>query len=177
MGYKRIVVAAVVTGTLALVGCAANETEEPEAAAATTSGSQIGHDSLVLENGAVNAKRSLDDGGENQTTITGTLRNQTRDALHITRLSSSLGEAEYAIHEVVDGQMRDLSDGIVIPGGGEIELTADGTHFMVMDYPEEIPAGSRVDLVLEVDPMQRVVISKVPVRDTTGEGSTGEVQK
>lgn len=169
MRYTRVAVAAVMTGALALVGCAADEVEEPEVAAATTSGSQIGHESLVLDNGAVNAKRSVDDGGESQTTITGTLRNQTREALHITRFSSSLGEAEYAIHEVVDGQMRDLSDGIVIPGGGELELTADGTHFMVMDYPEEIPAGSRIDLVFEVDPMHRVVISKVPVRDTAGE--------
>lgn len=167
MNITRAAVAAVTVSALALSGCGAQLREEPATvdATATPGGSQIGHESLVLDNGAVSPKPAVDDGGEVQATITGTLRNQTRGALHITRFSSSLGEAEYAIHEVVDGQMRDLDDGIVIPGGGELELTADGTHFMVMDYSEEIPAGSTVDLVLEVDPMQRVVISRVPVRD------------
>ena len=41
-----------------------------------------------------------------------------------------------------------------------------GSEMCIRDSPEEIPAGSTVDLVLEVDPMQRVVISRVPVRDT-----------
>ncbi|WP_018016938.1 copper chaperone PCu(A)C [Corynebacterium capitovis] len=116
---------------------------------------------VVLDNGTVRAKGA---DGMDMTAIFGTLRNTTDKDITITGFTTSLGQARYELHETVDGTMREMEGGLVIPAYGTYELAPGGSHLMVLDYPAEIAAGDTVTLTLHAADGSDIVIPDVAVR-------------
>lgn len=123
--------------------------------------------------------------GNDMTPIFGTLRNTTDQDLHVVGFTTSLGDASYEIHEVVDGVMRQKEGGFDIPAGGTHELAPGGDHFMIMEYADKIPAGSAIDVTLLLDDGTTSVVPDVAVRTMLpgdegygdeGYGDDGQVQ-
>lgn len=114
------------------------------------------------------------------TSIFGTLRNTTDQDLHVVGFTTSLGDASYEIHEVVDGVMRQKEGGFFIPAGGTHELAPGGDHFMIIEYADKIPAGSAIDVTLLLDDGTTSVVPDVAVRTMLpgdeGYGDDGQVQ-
>ncbi|SEJ66483.1 copper chaperone PCu(A)C [Demequina mangrovi] len=54
------------------------------------------------------------------------------------------------LHEVVDGAMQELGDGMVVPAHGELVLEPGGFHIMIVELPEAIEAGDEVEITLEL---------------------------
>lgn len=156
--------AGIAGAALTLAGCSGDVTD-PEITPAST-GPQIGQNALALDDGYVEAKRAADaKGGTDSTAIYGTLHNTTKQDLEITGFGSSLGNAPtYEFHEVDGGQMRVMDGEIIIPAGGDLELSADGLHLMIVGYEPELSKGSTIDVNFDVEPQQSVVISGVEVR-------------
>ena len=61
--------------------------------------------------------------------------------------SKSAGIIE--IHEVIDGTMTPMSDGLVIPAKGSVKLRMGGYHVMLMELTEKLAPGDEVDVTLE----------------------------
>jgi copper(I)-binding protein len=61
--------------------------------------------------------------------------------------SKSAGIIE--IHEVIDGTMTAMLDGLVIPAKGNVKLRMGGYHVMLMELAEELAPGDEVDVTLE----------------------------
>ena len=53
------------------------------------------------------------------------------------------------IHEVVNGQMVAMSDGLVIPANGQVELRMGGYHVMLLELDHALTAGEEVEVTLE----------------------------
>ena len=53
------------------------------------------------------------------------------------------------IHEVIDGTMIAMSDGLVIPAKGSVKLRMGGYHVMLMELKEKLAPGDEVDVTLE----------------------------
>ena len=185
---NRRVLAACAAGALALslTACANEETTTATDAAATTEATGAAEatvnntDATAADieflDAAVRAKQAADTPeGSEMTAIFGTLQNNTDEDIEVTGFSSSLGDASYEIHEVVDGVMQQKEGGIVIPAGESHELKPGADHFMVMDYAPEIPAGDTVTVTLELADGSTVEIADVAVRTMLpGDESYGE---
>ena len=78
--------------------------------------------------------------------------------------TTSLGEADYQIHEVVDGMMRQKDGGFDIPAGGTHELAPGGDHFMVMSYAPAIEAGDTINLTLLLEGGDTLTVPDIAVR-------------
>ena len=63
--------------------------------------------------------------------------------------------ASVEMHQLVEHDgvvgMRPLSDGLVIPAGGEVRLAPSGTHLMLIDLRAPLVAGERVPLQLRFE--------------------------
>ncbi|MDN4476029.1 copper chaperone PCu(A)C [Demequina sp. SYSU T00192] len=79
----------------------------------------------------------------------GTLVNTTDEDVTVVAATSDQYPA-LELHEVVDGAMQELGDGMVVPAGGELALEPGGFHIMVMELPEAIEPGDEVDFTLEL---------------------------
>lgn len=53
------------------------------------------------------------------------------------------------IHEVVDGVMREKSEGVTLPAGTVVALEPGADHVMLMGLSEELAAGDTVTISLE----------------------------
>ena len=53
------------------------------------------------------------------------------------------------IHEVIDGSMVPMSDGLVIPANGDVKLRMGGYHVMLMELNSELKAGDEVAVTLK----------------------------
>ncbi|MBI9000597.1 copper chaperone PCu(A)C [Corynebacterium sp. CCM 9185] len=102
--------------------------------------------------------------GAGMTAIFGTLENHTAREIHLIGFSTSLGEAEYEIHEVVDGKMQEKEGGITIKAGGDHVLEPGADHLMILNYDKAIQAGSTVDITLKFSDGSKIVVKEVPVR-------------
>lgn len=120
-----------------------------------------GEGDIQLENGTVRAKT---DPEKMMTGIFGVLHNTTDKDITVTGFTTSLGEADYELHETVDGVMREVEGGFVIPANGTFELKPGAEHMMIMDYAPEIPAGETVDITLETSDGDEIEIPGVAVR-------------
>ncbi|SDR98839.1 copper chaperone PCu(A)C [Corynebacterium timonense] len=138
-------------------------TEASESAASETAANATlaGSGDIQLENGTVRAKTEPDAA---MTSVFGTLHNTTAEDITITGFTTSLGEAHYELHETVDGVMRPVDSGFVVPAGGTLELAPGGHHLMIMDYQPTIEAGGTVDITLETADAKRIEIPGVAVR-------------
>lgn len=120
---------------------------------------------VALDQGAVRAKAANDAAdGSDMTSIFGTLRNTTDKDITVVGFTTSLGDATYQIHEVVDGKMREKEGGFDVPAGGTHELAPGGDHFMVMGYAPAIEAGDSIDVTLLLEGGSTVTIPDVAVR-------------
>lgn len=183
---KRIVTG-LAAAALVLAGCSdeTNSAAEQQSSfndatsEATTdvAASELGNDAVTLEQGAVRAKTAKDTaGGSDMTSIFGTLHNNTDEDLSVVGFTTSLGEADYQIHEVVDGMMRQKDGGFDIPAGGTHELAPGGDHFMVMGYAPAIEAGDTIDLTLLLEGGATVTVPDVAVRTMLpGDESYGDI--
>lgn len=180
---NRITALAVTTCcALALAACGGDDPDRVDFAGSSgvatdaegevvTTGPQIGKNALELEEGYVEAKPAADaKNGSATTSIYGTLRNTTTGDVELTGFTTSLGtSATYEIHETVDGEMRKREGNIIIPAGGTHEFAPGGDHLMILDYDNELPEDSTLDLTFDMVPQQKVAVSGVPVRAAKAE--------
>lgn len=173
---NRRVLAACAAGALALslTACANEETTTATDATGATAAADAADVDFL--NATVRAKNAADaPDGNDMTSIFGTLQNNTGNDIELTGFSTSLGEASYEIHEVVDGVMQQKEGGIIIPAGKSHELKPGADHFMVMDYAPEIPAGDAVTVTLEFADGSTAEIKDIAVRTMLpGDESYGE---
>lgn len=140
---------AATAAALALSGCTpANENPAEEAAGEVT-----------FTDGVVRAKGT----DKEMTGIFGTFHNGTGEDVTITGFTSDV-PGTYEIHEVVDGVMQEKEGGITIPAGGTHEMAPGGDHLMILDHPDEIPAGEVVDLTVELANGDTLEVEDVAVR-------------
>lgn len=157
-----------VTGAAAPKSAAAGASSTAAGASATAESSDI-----MLINGVVRAMTE----GADMTAIFGMVHNNTDQDITITGFTASIPAEKYEVHEVVDGVMRPLEGGLVIPAGGMHELKPGSDHFMLMGVTDPVMAGEEVDVTLELADGTAVNVGSVPVR-TIGAGgeSYGDIQ-
>lgn len=61
---------------------------------------------------------------------------------------SSAAAGIIEIHEVIDGAMLPMANGLVIPAKGDVKLRMGGYHVMLMELAEELKAGDEVTVTL-----------------------------
>lgn len=153
-------------GTATTAAEATGMTEAAGDTAATTDDTAV-----LLQEGVVRAK-----GTDNEmTAVFGTLVNTTDEEVDVSGFTADLDADSFELHEVVNGVMQEKQDGFTIPAGGEHELAAGGDHFMIMGYPDEIPAGDTVALTLILADGEEIDLGFVPVRTmAAGDENYGE---
>ncbi|WPF65213.1 MULTISPECIES: copper chaperone PCu(A)C [unclassified Corynebacterium] len=135
---------------------------------ATTTATTAAADSTAsvrLDDAVVRAKGEDND----MTSIFGTLTNGTDEDITVESFTTSLGEAQYQLHEVVDGVMREKSGGFDVPAHGSHELKPGGDHMMVMGYEHPVAAGDEITVTLKLSDGSEVELEPIPVR-TIGAG-------
>ncbi|PRQ11987.1 hypothetical protein C1Y63_03835 [Corynebacterium sp. 13CS0277] len=168
----RRVAVAVSVAALALAGCSNSETdsekkvetatgvEAPAPATSSVKSTTATAGAVTLTDGYVKAKPAE----KSMTAIFGVLSNDTDTDRTITGFSTSLGQASYEIHEVVDGQMREKTSGVELPAGGSVTLAPGGDHFMIMGYDAPIEAGDAITVTLMFADGTQEAVGSVPVR-------------
>jgi copper(I)-binding protein len=53
------------------------------------------------------------------------------------------------IHEVINGEMLPMTDGLVVPANGDVKLRMGGYHVMLMELNNELKAGDEVTVTLK----------------------------
>lgn len=145
---------------LALGLCAAGCSSSDEQATAPATTAEDSTASVRLDDAVVRAKGQDND----MTSIFGTLVNNTDKDVTVESFTTSLGEAQYQMHEVVDGVMREKSGGFDIPAGGTHELKPGGDHMMVMGYEHPVAAGDEITVTLNLGDGSEVKLDPIPVR-------------
>lgn len=170
MKNLKTLVSVVVAGSL-LVACSPqNENPAPD-------NQEVGPDVEASADGLEFTDAVVREKGADQemTGIFGELVNNSEEDVTIEGFTTSLGDAHYEIHEVVDGTMQKMSEPLVIAAGETRTLQPGGDHFMIMGYPEEIPAGETIDLTIELAEGDDVEVKDIPVRTMgAGDESYGE---
>jgi copper(I)-binding protein len=123
--------------------------------------------SIVVENPVV---RSIDSASyKNEETgkyMTGsfmTITNNGEEDVTLTGGSSPIaGIVE--IHEVIDGVMLPMADGLVIPAGESVKLRMGGYHVMLLELTEEVKAGDETEVTLRFSDGSEQTIT-APVKD------------
>lgn len=142
--------------------------ESTEASASTSSAmkdEKMGEGEVHLHDGTMRAKAAADaEGGSTMTAIFGVLENHRDEDVTLIGFTTSLGDATYEIHEVVNGVMQEKPDGITIPAGGQVELKPGGEHLMIMGYEPEVAAGETVDVTLLLSDGTTAEVKDVAVR-------------
>jgi copper(I)-binding protein len=68
------------------------------------------------------------------------------------------------IHEVINGVMQPMANGLVIPGGESVKLRMGGYHVMLLELDHELTAGHEVEFTLRFsDGTEQTVTA--PVKD------------
>ena len=68
------------------------------------------------------------------------------------------------IHEVIDGTMIAMPDGLVIPAGENVKLRMGGYHVMLLELNKEIKAGDETEVTLRFSDGTEQTIT-APVKD------------
>lgn len=179
MPVNKRIAALTAAAALVLAGCSDEAaSEDPTGNSASTApAADLTGNAVTLESGAVRAKAAKDAAdGSDMTSIFGTLHNNTDKDITVVGFTTSLGEADYQIHEVVDGMMRQKDGGFDIPAGGTHELAPGGDHFMVMGYAPAIEAGDTIDLTLLLEGGDTLTVPDIAVRTMLpGDESYGDL--
>lgn len=161
------IAAATLASALVLVSCSGTDKDEESAdnthSAASAESSVVSEeqsgDAIVVEDAYIGAK-----GNDSEMTAAYMkLSNTSDEDITIDEVDGSL-DADYELHEVVDGVMREKADGFTIPAGGSITLEPGHDHLMIMDYPKELVAGDTVTLILEDTKDRKHELKNIPVR-------------
>ena len=174
MKNKALSLSALVLATgLTLAACSSDDADtdaaatitESSASDSTTASKESVATEVTLEDGVVKAKAA----DEPMTAIFGELTNASDKDIVIESFTTSLGEARYEIHEVVNGAMREREEELRIPAGESHELKPGGDHLMIMEYDGEIAAGDEITVTLKLADGSEIELAPVPVR-TIGAG-------
>ena len=169
----RLLTTGALATTLALGLAACSDGDSEDAAQSTASsastdsstgsaegtGEEAEQGAVTLENGYVGAK----DSDTAMTAVFGSLTNHTDTDIHLTKVAGSM-PGIYQYHEVVDGVMREMEDGMTIPANGTVEMAPGGHHIMVMDNHEDIAAGDVLTLTLTAEDGSTYELADIPVR-------------
>jgi copper(I)-binding protein len=163
----RLLTTGALATTLALGLAACSDGDSEDAADATQStapadaatGAVAEQGAVTLDNGYVGAK----DSDTAMTAVFGSLTNHTDTDIHLTKVAGSM-PGIYQYHEVVDGVMREMEDGMTIPANGTVEMAPGGHHIMVMDNHEDIAAGDVLTLTLTAEDGSTYELADIPVR-------------
>ena len=68
------------------------------------------------------------------------------------------------IHEVIDGMMQPMANGLVIPAGESVKLRMGGYHVMLLELSQEIKAGEETEVTLRFSDGTEQTIT-APVKD------------
>ena len=68
------------------------------------------------------------------------------------------------IHEVIDGMMQPMANGLVIPAGESVKLRMGGYHVMLLELSNEIKAGDETEVTLRFSDGTEQTIT-APVKD------------
>ena len=99
-----------------------------------------------------------------------TLTNSTNeDRTLIGGISDSAGLIE--IHEVIDGEMKAMPDGLVVPANGSVKLRMGGYHVMLMELNNELIPGDEVSVTLKFDDGSEVSYT-APVKEIAMDDET-----
>jgi copper(I)-binding protein len=149
---KLVMIAAAIVAVAGLSSCGSDESSAP---------------SIVIENPVV---RSIDAASfKNEETgkfMTGsfmTITNNGDKDVTLTGGSSPIaGIVE--IHEVINGMMQPMADGLVIPAGESVKLRMGGYHVMLLELSKEIKAGDETEVTLRFSDGTEQTIT-APVKD------------
>lgn len=151
----------------------ASEVATAGESAAADSSSESTAEAVTLKDGVVRAKGKDKD----MTAIFGTLENHTDADIELKGFETDLDAKMNQVHEVVDGQMREVKEPLVIPAQGSVELKPGGHHLMLMGIKDEIKAGDKVQLTLELGDGSKVEVVDVAVRSMgAGDESYGDIE-
>ncbi len=187
----RIALSVLAVSALALAGCSDNGDAETTTTTATTAvestvesttettavvGEGENAEWVTFSEGFVKSKSAEKD----MTGIFGIFTNNSDEDINVVGFTTSLGDATYELHEVVDGVMQMKPGGFVLPAGEDYELKPGGDHMMIMDYTEPVEAGDTVDITIEFGDGSTQEVKDLPVRTiASGEesyGSDGSLQ-
>ena len=76
-----------------------------------------------------------------------TIANSSDEEIYLTGGSSDAA-AIIEIHEVINGEMLPMSDGLAVPANGDVKLRMGGYHVMLMEQAKEFKAGEEVTVTL-----------------------------
>ena len=152
---KKVLLAAVAIlamGTLS--SCGSNDEASKEAA-------------IVIENPVV---RSIDSASykneESGKYMTGSFmtitNNGDKDVTLVGGASPIAGIVE--IHEVINGMMQPMANGLVIPAGENVKLRMGGYHVMLLELDKEIKAGDETEVTLRFSDGTEQTLT-APVKD------------
>jgi copper(I)-binding protein len=116
-------------------------------------------DAVTLKDGYVGAKAA----DKAMTAVFGDLTNTTDKDIHLTKVTGDL-PGMYQYHEVVNGVMKEMDDGLVVPAGGSVHMAPGGHHIMVMDNHDDIAAGDVLTLTLTAEDGTTYTLKDIPVR-------------
>lgn len=68
------------------------------------------------------------------------------------------------IHEVIDGMMQPMANGLVIPAGENVKLRMGGYHVMLLELDKEIKAGDETEVTFRFSDGTEQTIT-APVKD------------
>ena len=112
---------------------------------------------------SIDAMSAKDDMGKYMTGSFMTIKNS--GGADVTLVGGSSDAAErIEIHEVVNGMMQPISDGLVVKAGKSVALRMGGYHVMLMGVSNALAAGDEVTVTLEFDDGQSVTYT-APVKD------------
>lgn len=164
------VVAIAGAAALALAGCSSDDADDVvnEATSAGASATSEAKDAVdgeeqpvTLEDGYIKEKPSDKD----MTAVFGTLVNHTDEDIEITdfHVEGLSDDTVYEQHEVVDGVMREIKGGHLIPANGTHELLPGGDHLMIMNNFEDLAPGAEYTLVINFNDGSELSV-EIPVR-------------
>lgn len=158
---RRVRVAALTAalgiGALGLTACG---DDSSDGGATTASASETASsDAVTLSDGYVGAKTA----DKAMTAVFGELTNTTDKDIHLTKVTGDL-PGMYQYHEVVNGVMKEMDDGLVVPAGGSVHMAPGGHHIMVMDNHDDIAAGDVLTLTLTAEDGTTYTLKDIPVR-------------
>ena len=150
---KKLLLSAVAIFALgSLVGCGSDESSAP---------------AIVIENPVI---RSIDSAsyknGATGKYMTGAFmtitNNGTEDVTLEGGASPVAGIVE--IHEVIDGVMKPMANGLLIPAGQSVKLRMGGYHVMLLELDRELIAGEEEEITLRFsDGTEQTVTA--PIKD------------
>lgn len=112
---------------------------------------------------SIDAMSYKDDAGKYMTGSFMTLENS--GGADVTLVGGSSVDADrIEIHEVVNGTMQPLSDGLVIKAGESVKLRMGGYHVMLLGLNRDLKAGDEVTVTLEFSDGQSIDYT-APVKD------------